>query len=115
MKLLIRLEEAAIFLLTLYLFSQLGYEWWVFPVLLFLPDISMIGYLAGNKTGAIIYNLVHHRGTGIIIYLTGVVLTLNPVALAGVIFLAHSTADRVFGYGLKHFEGFKHTHLGTMK
>jgi hypothetical protein len=28
------------------------------------------------------------------------------------IFLAHSTFDRVAGYGLKYFDSFDHTHLG---
>jgi hypothetical protein len=29
------------------------------------PDISMLGYLAGNKAGAIIYNFFHHKALGI--------------------------------------------------
>jgi len=114
MKNLIRFEEAAIFLLSLFLFFQLGYPWWLFLALLFVPDISMIGYLGGNKAGAIVYNIVHHRAAGIGLYLIGVAWGSNEMALAGIILLAHSTLDRVLGYGLKHFQGFKYTSSGTI-
>lgn len=31
--------------------------------------------------------------------------------LAGVILFAHASMDRIFGYGLKYADDFKHTHL----
>ncbi|MFA7687624.1 MAG: DUF4260 domain-containing protein [Moheibacter sp.] len=114
MKNLIRYEELGIFLLSIYLFSTMGFEWWVFPALLFLPDLSMLGYLAGKKVGAVFYNLVHHRGIAAAFYLSGICLENETVALVGIILFAHATLDRIFGYGLKYYTGFKETHLGRI-
>jgi len=111
---LIKLEEAALFALGIYLFSTLDYAWWWFPVLLLAPDLSMIGYLGGNKAGAYVYNLFHHRGLAATIYLSGIYTTIPALQLAGVILFAHSCMDRMFGYGLKYEKGFKFTHLGEI-
>ena len=111
---LIKLEEAALFILSIYLFSLLDYAWWWFPVLLLVPDLSMLGYLAGNKAGAYIYNLFHHRALAIAVYLLGIYMESEAVQLAGVILFSHSSMDRMFGYGLKYEKGFKFTHLGEI-
>lgn len=48
---LLKLEDLGQFLLSTLLFSQLDYEWWVYPAFLLLPDLSMMGYAANPKTG----------------------------------------------------------------
>ena len=111
---LIKLEEAALFILSIYLFSLLDYTWWWFPVLLLVPDLSILGYLAGNKAGAYIYNLFHHRALAIAVYLLGIYMESQAVQLAGVILFSHASMDRMFGYGLKYEKGFKFTHLGEI-
>ena len=68
---LIRLEEIAFFILSIYLFNLLGYSWYWFIILLLLPDIGMIGYIIDTKVGALIYNIFHHRALFIIIYMLG--------------------------------------------
>ena len=114
MKILIKLEEAALFVLGIYLFSTLDFKWWWFPVLILAPDLSMLGYVVGNKTGAAAYNLFHHRGVAIAIFLAGVYFNSPVAELVGAILFAHSSMDRLFGYGLKYQQGFKFTHLGTI-
>jgi len=114
MKNLIKAEETGVFLLALYLFFKLNYPWWVFPVLLFIPDISMAGYAVNNKIGAILYNTIHHRGISILVFIFGILVDSNSIALAGNIMFAHSTFDRIFGFGLKHYKGFKFTSLGDI-
>jgi len=114
MKNLIRLEEMALLGMTYYLFLELPYVWWLYFALLFLPDLSMAGYLFNNKAGAIFYNIVHHRGLAIILYLLGIATGMNMIALTGLILLGHSTLDRIMNYGLKYFKGFKHTSLGEI-
>jgi hypothetical protein len=114
MKQLIRLEEAAMFLFSAYLFSRLSFEWWWFPVLILTPDISMLGYLAGNKPGAIVYNLFHHKAVALFIYTMGMYCGSEGLQLIGVILFGHSSMDRFFGYGLKCFTGFQFTHLGKI-
>ena len=114
MDILIRLEELGFLVLTVYLFSQLPYPWWLYPLLLFLPDISILGYMANEVVGAYIYNFLHHRGIAVLFYVGGL-LTVNPLlALIGLILFAHSSLDRLLGMGLRHRKGFKETHLGPL-
>ncbi|WP_309640945.1 DUF4260 domain-containing protein [Flavobacterium sp.] len=115
MKTIIQLEELALFLLGIFLFNQLDYAWWWFLVLILTPDIGMVGYAFGNKTGAWMYNVFHHRGIAIVLYLLGIYISNPIVQLIGIILFAHSSMDRLFGYGLKYETGFKFTHLGSLE
>ena len=114
MKSLLKIEELAMFGLGIFLFSLLPYAWWWFLVLLLTPDLGMLGYLFGKKTGAMIYNLFHHKAVAIAIYLLGVYLSIPIAQLIGVILFSHSAFDRMMGYGLKYNKGFKFTHLGEI-
>ena len=114
MKTLLKLEELFLLILAFYLFLQLNVAWWWFPVLFFAPDLSMIGYLAGPRVGAIAYDLVHHKGIAIALYLLGAALGNTVLMVAGTVMLGHSSFDRIFGYGLKYPDSFSHTHLGMI-
>ena len=111
MKTLLKSEELIQFLGAIYLFSLLHFAWWWFPALLLLPDLSMIGYMGNPAVGATLYNLVHHKGLGILIGLFGVMMSSQALLLIGIILFAHASMDRMFGYGLKYFDSFKHTSL----
>jgi len=41
------------------LYARTGASWWLFAALWLVPDLSMLGYLAGPCQGARIYNAVH--------------------------------------------------------
>jgi hypothetical protein len=114
MKTIIKLEELGLFVLGIYFFNQLDYAWWWFLVLILVPDLSMIGYVFGNKTGALCYNLFHHRGIAIALYFVGIYFSNSLVQLSGIMLFTHSSMDRMFGYGLKYETGFKYTHLGEI-
>ena len=94
MKNLIKLEELFLFVLGIFLFSQLDYAWWWFLVLLLAPDLGALGYLGGTKLGASTYNLVHHRGVAL-----GVDVSSQRMKFAGVIIFSHTSLERVFGDG----------------
>lgn len=115
MNLLIQLEELTVFLGCIYLFSRLNVSWWWFPVLLLVPDLSMIGYLINPAVGAVLYNIVHFKGTGVAIGLFGLAQGNRKLMLVGILLLAHSSMDRAIGTGLKYFDGFWHTSLSTDK
>lgn len=115
MKLALKIEELFMFGLGIYGFSLLDFKWWVFLVLILLPDIGMLGYLVNDKTGAITYNVFHHKGLAILIYLIGIYLGNQIFMLIGIILFSHASMDRIFGYGLKYYKGFKFTHLGEIK
>jgi len=114
MKTVLKLEEAALFILGIFLFNCLNYDWWWFLVLILAPDLSMIGYVFGNKIGAFTYNIFHHKGIALLIYAIGCYLSIESIQLTGIILFSHSAMDRVFGYGLKYETGFKYTHLGEI-
>ncbi len=114
MKKLIVLEELFLVLLAIFLFRNLGYDWWWFAIFFLAPDLSMVGYLAGPRAGAITYNFVHHKALAISLYVGGLLLANPLLQFVGLILLAHSSFDRVFGYGLKYPDGFQHTHLGMI-
>lgn len=113
MKFWLKIEEAAEFLLGIVLFAYLDIAWW-FPLLLFTPDISMLGYAFNSKIGYWCYNIAHHKGIAISCFLLGLWLDVLPLALAGSILLAHAALDRLLGYGLKYPDSFYQTHLGRI-
>ena len=114
MKTLIKLEELVLFILGIVFFAQLHFAWWWFLVLILLPDIGMLGYLINEKSGAIIYNVFHHRGLAVLICFFGHLQGIPMLELAGIILFAHIAMDRIFGYGLKYYKGFVYTHLGVI-
>ena len=114
MKNLIKLEELFFVLISVVLFRSLDYAWPWFLVLFLAPDLGMIGYLVGTRVGAITYNVTHHKAVAISAYIAGAIFGVGIMQLAGLIILAHSSFDRVLGYGLKHPDSFKHTHLGMI-
>jgi len=114
MKNLLKSEELLQFLASIALFSTLDYAWWVFPALLFIFDVSMLGYLISPRWGAYTYNLGHHKGLAMALGVAGLFLQLPALELTGLMLFAHASFDRMMGYGLKHSEAFKHTHLGKL-
>jgi hypothetical protein len=112
MKNLLLLEELGQFVLAFVLYVISGNEWWQFFAWLLAPDLSMIGYLAGPKIGAFTYNLFHHKLLAVLTFVAGIYLDMEWLSAAGLIVLAHSAMDRIFGYGLKYSDSFSHTHLG---
>ncbi len=114
MKNLLKLEELFLFGLALFLFSGLDYRWGWYALMFFTPDLSMLGYLANPRLGARTYNLVHHKGLAVALYVLGYLLTNRALMFAGTLLLGHSSFDRVFGYGLKHEDAFQNTHLGVI-
>lgn len=109
---LLKLEDLGLFLLSLLLFSRLPYAWWVYPLLILVPDLGMLGYLAGPRVGAFTYNTTHLRAVAVVLYAIGLLSSAPLIALAGLIVLGHASIDRVLGYGLKYGDSFSHTHLG---
>ena len=114
-KLILRLEGATVFAASIAFFAYQGQAWWIYPALLFVPDIFMLGYLRNTKLGAVIYNLGHSYPLAAIVSVLGVCAS-SPLTIAiGAIWFGHIGWDRLFGYGLKYGTSFKHTHLGDLE
>ena len=115
MKNIIKLEELAMFGFSIILFNQTEFAWWWYLALILMPDIGMLGYLFNTRTGALTYNLFHHKAIALLVLCLGWYLSNNWLELSGIILFGHASMDRFFGYGLKFNDHFKHTHLGWLK
>jgi hypothetical protein len=108
---LLHLEGAGILGLSLYFYGFGHYPWWLFAVLLLVPDLFMLGYLVNVKWGSAIYNLVH-TVTGPILLLAVELAMAKPGFIPyALIWFAHIGMDRALGFGLKYPTFFKDTHL----
>ena len=110
---LLRLEGLAILAGALALYARLDGPWWWIPVLLLVPDISWVGYLAGPRVGAMVYNAVHATLLPTVLGIIGLATDSTTTMLLALIWFVHIGLDRLIGYGLKYPDGFGHTHLGT--
>lgn len=116
MKNVLRIEELAMTAIAIYMITKLNLQlgWWVYLLLFFAPDISMLGYLINNEIGAFTYNLFHHKAIAIAVIALGIITGNQYILLAGLMLFAHASFDRMMGYGLKHITGFNDTHLGLI-
>lgn len=107
---LLRLEGAAVFALSLWLFAGIGAAWWLYLLLFLLPDVSAFGYLINRQVGSWCYNLAH---TYLVPLALAIVASfgLADLWVLSVIWLGHIGLDRAVGYGLKSRHEFKRTHI----
>ena len=111
---LLHLEGLAVLVGSLALYFHAGYGWLLLGLLFLAPDLSMLGYLGGSRTGALTYDLVHTYVGPLALGLVGVLGDLDLATQLALIWLAHIGLDRLLGYGLKYPTGFKDTHLGRV-
>lgn len=109
--LLLKLEDALVFTAILILYSRLHLSWLVFAVLFLTPDLSMLGYLAGPRTGSATYNFAHTYTLPLLLLAVALYRNTGVLLAISLIWNAHIAIDRVLGYGLKYPTHFKDTHL----
>ncbi len=116
-----RIEGALVFVSALALARYLNLlpflgPWWVWLLVFLAPDLGMLGYLAGPRAGATVYNALHLYGCGMAVMgISALVETESSVPFAcGLLWVAHVGFDRMLGYGLKEPTGFADTHLGRI-
>jgi hypothetical protein len=110
----LRLEGLAVLGAAAAAYLALGGPVLLLPPLLLVVDVSMLGYLAGPRVGATVYNLGHSLATGIVVAAAGWALGVTPLLIAGLVLAGHSGMDRLAGYGLKYPTSFHDTHLGRI-
>jgi hypothetical protein len=111
---LLRLEGAAMLAVSVALYRQLGGSWGAFAALFLVPDLSMLGYLAGPRVGAALYNAGHTLVAPALLAALALAAGSHGALLAALIWTAHIGFDRAAGYGLKYGRGFGVTHLGAV-
>ncbi len=114
---LLRLEGLVLLIAAIAAYRALGGGWPVFVALFLVPDLSMLGYLAGKRVGAATYNAGHTLLSPAMLAAAGLAVGAgaNTVWLElACIWAAHIGLDRLLGYGLKYATGFLDTHLGRV-
>lgn len=111
---LLRAEWLAIFVAGVVIYLEFGGHPLLLLPLLLAPDLSIVGYLAGPRVGALIYNVAHNLVVALGLLAVGWFAPVAPLALAGAILFAHVGMDRSLGYGLKLPTDFRDTHLGRI-
>jgi hypothetical protein len=84
------------------------------PLVLFLPDLFMVGYVASTRVGAAIYNIGHSYLASATLWFVAAVLESSGTKAAALVWAAHIGMDRALGYGLKYPDSFRNTHLGRL-
>jgi hypothetical protein len=96
---------------ALALYIDRGFSWLALLILWLAPDLGAVGYLAGNRVGAIAYDLTHFEGWPVALATFGVVADAKIAVQLALIWLSHIGIDRAIGYGLKYPSAFKDTHI----
>jgi hypothetical protein len=111
---LLRLEGAVALAAACVGYSWLGGSWGWFAALFLVPDLSMLGYVAGPRWGAASYNIAHSYVMPGLLALSSILLAVPALSLGALLWLAHIGFDRMLGYGLKYSSAFGDTHLGRV-
>ncbi len=111
---LLHLEGAALLLLATGAYFRLGHPWWLFLLLLLAPDLSLLGYVAGLRAGAVAYNAVHTMIGPLLLLAAGWWLGAGTAVAVALVWLAHIGMDRMGGYGLKYADEAKSSHFGRV-
>lgn len=111
---ILRLEGAAMFAILSAAYAWSGHSWLMYAGVFFLPDFSMLAYLANARIGAAAYNSLHSTVAPALLGVGGLLLGAPLLPWLAVVWAAHIGFDRMFGYGLKYATGFGDTHLGRL-
>ncbi|MEJ1130524.1 DUF4260 domain-containing protein [Variovorax sp. CCNWLW225] len=111
---LLRLEGAVVLAAAVAAYAQFGVGWGMFALLLLAPDLAVLGYLAGPRAGAALYNAAHSYAGAVALLVLGVLAAMPWAVAGGLIWCAHIGLDRALGYGLKYGSDFGATHLGRI-
>jgi hypothetical protein len=95
-------------------FTALDEPWWLVPLLLFAPDLFMVGYARSTRTGAALYNFAHSYPAPALLGTVAVATSDHVWQAVALVWFAHIGMDRALGYGLKYDGSFKQTHLGSI-
>lgn len=114
---------------SLVAYGVAGGSWWLFVALLLVPDVFMLGYLAGPRSGAVVYNAGHSLVWPVLLVALGLLVAPEGASVArgaglasaapaplvlrlGLIWAAHIGMDRALGFGYKYASGFNDTDIG---
>ncbi|MGH7470459.1 MAG: DUF4260 domain-containing protein [Longimicrobiales bacterium] len=95
-------------------YRELGASWWLFALLLLLPDVALGAYAAGPRVGATVYNAFHSYLAPVLVAAVAYFSSVPILWAICLIWTAHIGMDRALGLGLKFASAFRNTHLGIV-
>lgn len=120
----LHVDGLALFAAGLVGYILAGGSWWLFVLLLLAPDLVMLGYLAGPRIGARVYNAGHSLVVPVVLGAIGMIPLVSNAAraeaqapflvLLALIWTAHLGMDRIFGFGYKYPSAFRDTHFARV-
>jgi len=111
-RLFMHLEGLTVLISAILLYGHISGAWLPFILLLFVPDVFMLGYLINQRVGSFIYNVGHTYVVTLSFALIAFALGWHLGLSLVLIWTAHIGMDRIFGYGFKYAtRPFKETHL----
>jgi hypothetical protein len=110
-KLILHLEGLIVLVAACAGYAAFDASWGKFALLILAPDVFMLGYVWGTKSGARVYNLVHTYVAPFLLSLMAYFADWPSIYSICLIWVAHIGLDRLLGYGLKYNSDFKSTHL----
>lgn len=113
-RLALRLEGLAMLVAAVAGYRAMGGGLGLFALLFLVPDLSLLGYLAGPKVGAAVYNAGHSLLGPLLLAGLGLAAGSTMMLWCTLIWVAHVGFDRALGYGLKYASAFTDTHLGRV-
>jgi hypothetical protein len=113
-QLILRAEQVALFAAGVIAYLALGGNALLLLPLLLAIDLSMVGYLAGPRLGAITYNAGHNLVLALLALGIGFWTGTPWLQHLAAVWVAHIGMDRSLGYGLKLPTDFRDTHLGRI-
>ncbi len=110
-RILLHLEGLALFVAAAIVYVDRDYNLLLVLVLFLVPDLGLLGYLAGPRFGASTYNALHATIGPALLGVAGLLADSTLGIEIALIWLAHIGIDRAIGYGLKYPDAAKPTHL----
>jgi len=112
---ILEFEALVFFVTTICAYYFIGASWWLFFILLLVPDFFMVGYIKNSYIGATIYNTGHTYVLPVVMIGMHFLFDIASFLPISIIWFAHVSMDRMFGFGLKYDTNFKDTHLGIIE
>jgi hypothetical protein len=112
---LLHLEGAVAAAVAVTAYFHYGHPWWLLALLVLSIDLTLLGYVAGPRIGAAVYNLGHTYVGPLVLLVAGILGGSGTAVALALIWIVHIGADRALGYGLKYPSAFKDTHLQRVR
>lgn len=109
-----RLGHISLAIFALYGYLASGASWWMFAILILIPDLSYIALRRDPRIGAIVYIILHGWIGVIFLVVLGWMMNWRICIDMALIWTVHIGVDGALGYGLICKKESNDTDLGRI-